>query len=690
MSEHIDAIIKLLSSRSYKPATESEIRRKLGIRKHQKKAFFRDLKKLRRQGRIKKTRGGYYILVVSEAQPAPVMFGMLKRKNGSFYLVNSDGEFRLPELINPLHAVVGDEVVVRIERKRRGPVARIVRVVSRKYSRIIGYVHRFRSGWVVEPVDRDIHFNLVVENPEGLKESDVVLCEVTEFPEFSSRARCRIVKVYGDQFDDRIDESVTIDKYNLPHIFGKGVKEELEWIHEPDESDMEGREDFRHLPTITIDGEDAKDFDDAVDVERRGNGYRLYVHIADVSHYVKQGSELDREALKRGFSVYFPGSVIPMLPFKLSDDICSLRPNRDRLTLSVVMDIDARGRIKRYSFLKSVITSKNRMTYTQVQGILDGEIECDPELEKNLKRMAELAYILRKKRFKEGSIDLDIPEPEFVIEDGKIVDIRARKRFFSHCIIEEFMLAANLCAADFLDKHFDVYIRRVHDEPDVKKIQALVDFLKRFGIKHSIDKKRVTSIQLQRLLNSIRDERKREIISYLVLRSMKRAEYSTEAKGHFALGFRNYTHFTSPIRRYPDLVVHRMIKSVLDNSGRGDFGDLEFIAASVREREIVTEEAEFYMNDVKSAAFMRQYIGERFKGTIVNIIPAGIFVRLNRYFVEGFISVDRMKDDYYVFYEELFAMVGRRKHKLYRVGDDVKVVPVSVNKFAGEIDLIFA
>ncbi len=685
MSEHIEAIIKLLSSRNYKPSTESQIRSMLGVRKHQKKAFFKDLKKLRRQGRIKKTRGGRYVLI-PEAQPK-VIFGILKRRNGNFYLVNSEGEYRLPGLLNPLHAVVGDEVVVRIERKKRGVIAKVIRIVTRKYSRIIGYARKSRSGWVVEPVDRDIDFSLAVDS-DGLNEDDVVLCEIVDFPEMSRLATGRILKVYGNQYDERIDEAVVIDKYNLPHTFGGDVEEELKGIDQPSDRDFTDREDFRELPTITIDGEDAKDFDDAVDVERRGNGYRLYVHIADVSHYVKERGALDREALKRGFSVYFPGSVIPMLPFKLSDDICSLRPGVDRLALSVIIDIDPNGRIKRYRFVKSVINNKNRMTYRGVQAILDGKENVGKELKDKIDLMAELARLLRKKRFKEGSIDLDVPEPEFRIENGKIVDIKPRPRWFSHSIIEEFMLAANLCAADFLDKHFDVYIRRVHEEPDLKKIHALSDFLKRFGIEFRIDRKRVTSSQLQRLLESIRDERKKQIISYLVLRSLKRAEYSTQKQGHFALGFENYTHFTSPIRRYPDLVVHRMIKSVLENRKRLP-EDIEFIAAAVRDRELVTEEAEFYMDDIKAAAFIRDYIGERFSGVIVNIIPAGIFVRLNRYFVEGFVAVDRMKDDYYEFYEELFAMVGRRRHKIYRMGDTVKVVPVSVNKFAGEIDLIF-
>ncbi len=688
MSGHIEAILKLLASAGYKPATESEIRRKLGIRKHQKKSFYKDLKKLRRQGRIKKTKGGRYILVPDQRQEQ-VFLGVLVRKNGTYMLSTSDGELRLPSLINPLHAIVGDTVLVRIERTRRGYIARIIKVVSRKYSRIIGYVERIANRWILAPFDRDIDFTVRLEETAGADSGDVVLCQITAFPEGGKKATGRVVKVYGNQYDDTIDEAVVIDKYNLPHLFSSEALAQANRLDEPSTEEFVDREDFRDMPVITIDGEDAKDFDDAVDVEKRKNGYRLYVHIADVSHYVSTDSPIDREAIRRCFSVYFPGSVIPMLPKRLSDNICSLVPYKDRLTLSVIIDFDQHGNVQAYRFTKGVINNKRRMTYRQVQAILDGELEDEKWLMKKLELMGCLARILRKKRFREGSIDLDIPEPQFKLEGNRVVDIQKRPRLFSHFIIEEFMLAANLCAADFLDRHYDSYIRRVHDEPDRKKIASLIAFLKRYGIHFEFSLKKITSKALQKLLESVKDANRKSIISYLMLRSLKRAEYSTRRMGHFALGFDNYTHFTSPIRRYPDLVVHRMVKALLEGR-RFDTSSLEYVASVVRERELVTEEAMFYMNDVKSASFMRNHIGEAFKGVIVNIIPAGIFVRLDRYFVEGFISVDRMRDDYYEFYEELFAMIGRRRHKVYRLGDRVRVAVVSINKFAGEIDLIFA
>lgn len=689
MPNHIEEILKLLSSKEYSPITETDIKRRLGIKKHQKKEFYKDLKKLRRQGRIKKVAKDRYV-ISSKPKPSRFIFGTLRRIGSSYFIKNSKGEYRLNRLINPFHALAGDEVAVKTEKRRIGYVTRIVKVISRKYKNVIGYLRRYSKGWILEPIDRKIDFNVAVKDGDNtdFKENYVALCELTEYPAAGKKASGRIVKIYGDKFDNTIDEAVVIDKYNLPHIFSEDVQNELKQINSLHKKEFEGREDFRHLHTITIDGADAKDFDDAVDIEKTKNGFRLYVHIADVSHYVKPHNAIDKEAFRRGFSVYFPGSVIPMIPHKLSNDICSLVPHEDRLSVSAVMDIDLKGNIKKYRFVRSVIQNKNRMTYRGVQAILDNRAECEDELKGRLEYMRQLAAILRKKRFKKGSIDLDIPEAEFIIENGEIVNIEERPRWFSHFIIEEFMLAANLCSADIMSKHFDTFIRRVHDDPDVKKIYVLSDFLKKFGIKYSFNKDSITSRDIQKLLESIKDEQKKKIVSYFVLRSLKRAEYSIENKRHFALGFDNYTHFTSPIRRYPDLVVHRMIKSIIGGD-RYPFEDLGFIVSGIQERETATEEAEFYMDDIKCASFMASRVGERYSGTIVSMIPSGIFVRLDRYFVDGFISVNRMKDDYYEYYEEIFSMIGKRNKKVYRIGDRVEVTVVSVNKFAGEVDFIF-
>ncbi len=686
---HIEGILKLLASKDYKPISDAGIRRHLRIKKSQLKGFYKDLKKLKRQGKISKIGKNRYV-ISRDISRFDTITGVLKRKNGGYILKNSEGEYSLPRLINPVHAVDGDEIVAIIEKRRYGFVARVLKAFKRKYKIIVGHIDKRRGLWIVEPIERKIDFYIEIENSNeiDLEKGDTVLCEITRYPLHKDKAKGKVIEVYKDEFDSSIDEKIVVAKYNLPYLFSQTVMQEADKCREPADWDIKNREDFRNSYVITIDGADAKDFDDAVDIERLKSGFRLYVHIADVSHYVKQNGALDKEAYIRGFSVYFPGSVIPMLPHRLSDNICSLVENKDRLTLSVIIDIDLKGNIRKYRFAQSVIRNKNRMTYKQVEDILFNGSECEDGLRKKLTNMKQLASILRKKRLKNGSIDLNIPEAAFSLKDGEVVDVKERERLFSHFIIEEFMLAANICTADFLSKHFDVFIRRVHEEPDVKKIHTLSVFLRRFGIEYGFDKNRITSKDIQRLIERIKDDNKKKIVSYLILRSLKRAEYSVEDKGHFALGFDNYTHFTSPIRRYPDLVTHRMVKAIIEKR-RFDTEGLGFIASGVRDREVVTEEAEFYMDDVKSAAFMRRYIGEEFDGVVVSIISSGIFVRLDKYFVEGFVAAERMEDDYYEYYEELFAMIGRRTRKIYKLGDKVKVRVISVNKFAGEIDFIF-
>ncbi len=679
------AILTLLSSKDYKPLSGSEIRRKLGISKKQKGAFYKELRKLRKEGKIRKISKSRYVMAKPKPSHIPILSGTLVFKEGVYFLSNNEEEVRLPNLINTLHAVEGDEVIVKVERRKIGITARIVKVTKRRLKNIIGYLVKVPKGWIVDPIERKIPFVVnVKEADEGLKEGWLVLCRITSMGERKNAVYGKIEKVYGDPFNIEIDKEVVIDKFNLPHEFSKAIESELETIEEPKEGDFVGRTDFRSLPTITIDGEDARDFDDAVDIEETENGFRLYVHIADVSNYVKEGMALDKEALERGFSVYFPEAVIPMLPFKLSNNVCSLVPDKDRLTVSVIMDISKNGAIRRYKIKESVIRNKHRMTYEGVQAILDGEKKVDERLEKTLKTMEKLAKILRKRRFKKGSLDLDIPEPYVVMEDNEIVDIKERPHMFSHCIIEEFMLAANLCVADFLKKHYEYYIRRVHDDPDPVKLTILLTFLRKMGIKFELPDE-FSSKDLQKILNAVKEEKQKRIVSYMLLRSLKRAEYSIQNKRHFALNFDNYTHFTSPIRRYPDLVVHRMVKDAL-NKRKNDYSNLKDVVQIIKNRELATENAMFYMNDIKAAQFMKNHIGEEFTGTITTIIPTGFFVRLKEYFVEGFVPAHQLKDDYYQYVEYMYAMVGKRKRRVFKLGDDVKVMPISVDKFAGEID----
>ena len=685
MARFKSAIMTLLSSKDYTPLNAVELRKTLGIPKRQKGAFYKELRKLRKEGKIKKISNSRYIIAKPKIAKIPILSGILTIKDGVYFLSGEEGEVRLPNLINPVHALEGDEVVVKVEKRRIGITSRVVKIKKRSVRDVIGYLVKTRRGWIVAPIERKIPFVVSVKaEDKSVKEGWLVLSRITSMGERKNTVLGEIKKIYGNPFNMEIDKEVVIDRYNLPHQFSEAVEKEIERIKEPDIDDFKGRVDFRALPTITIDGADARDFDDAVDVEEKEDGFRLYVHIADVSHYVKEGTETDREALKRGFSVYFPEGVIPMLPFALSNNICSLVPDKDRLTVSVIMDISKRGSIKRYKIKKSVIRNKNRMTYEEVQSIIDGDKSEEENLTKILKTMEKLAKILRKRRFKKGSLDLDIPEPYIVLEDNRITEIKERPRLFSHSIIEEFMLAANLCVADYLKKHYETFIRRVHEDPDPVKLMVLFAYLRKMGIRFEL-KEELTSKDLQKVLDTVKDEKKKQIVSQMLLRSLKRAEYSTQNKRHFALNFDNYTHFTSPIRRYPDLVVHRMVKNIIDREKK-EFNNLKEVVQTVKSRELITENAMFYMNDIKAAQFMKERIGETFSGTITTIIPNGFFVRLKEHFVEGFVPANLLKDDYYQYIESMYAMVGKRKRRVFKLGDEVKVMAVSVDKFAGEID----
>ncbi len=685
MARFKSAIMTLLSSKDYTPLNAVELRKTLGIPKRQKGAFYKELRKLRKEGKIKKISNSRYIIAKPKIAKIPILSGILTIKDGVYFLSGEEGEVRLPNLINPVHALEGDEVVVKVEKRRIGITSRVVKIKKRSVRDVIGYLVKTRRGWIVAPIERKIPFVVSVKaEDKSVKEGWLVLSRITSMGERKNTVLGEIKKIYGNPFNMEIDKEVVIDRYNLPHQFSEAVEKEIERIKEPDIDDFKGRVDFRALPTITIDGADARDFDDAVDIEEKEDGFRLYVHIADVSHYVKEGTETDREALKRGFSVYFPEGVIPMLPFALSNNICSLVPDKDRLTVSVIMDISKRGSIKRYKIKKSVIRNKNRMTYEEVQSIIDGDKSEEENLTKILKTMEKLAKILRKRRFKKGSLDLDIPEPYIVLEDNRITEIKERPRLFSHSIIEEFMLAANLCVADYLKKHYETFIRRVHEDPDPVKLMVLFAYLRKMGIRFEL-KEELTSKDLQKVLDTVKDEKKKQIVSQMLLRSLKRAEYSTQNKRHFALNFDNYTHFTSPIRRYPDLVVHRMVKNIIDREKK-EFNNLKEVVQTVKNRELITENAMFYMNDIKAAQFMKERVGETFSGTITTIIPNGFFVRLKEHFVEGFVPANLLKDDYYQYIESMYAMVGKRKRRVFKLGDEVKVMAVSVDKFAGEID----
>jgi ribonuclease R len=559
----------------------------------------------------------------------------------------------------------------------KNPKAKLLNVIKRHNKYVVGYVKRIDSLYFFQPLKTKFLIKLSDKvNEESLAKAQIYQFKNTEF--------AKIVKIYSNSPEN--DETIIIDKYNLPTKFSAEVEKELQLINEPNENDFADRIDFRNLSTVTIDGADAKDFDDAIDIELLKDGYRLYVHIADVSYYVKDNSAIEKSAIERGFSVYFPKSNIPMLPRKLSDDICSLVPGKDRLAFSVILDFDKKGNRKSYKFVKSIIRNKNRLTYDFVEDCLNNKIDCDENLKSYLHKMKVLAKILRARRFLKGSLELDIKEPVFIIENNEVINIIQRPKIFSYEIIEEFMLAANKAVADYLKNKKKQFLHRIHEKPQTTKLMNLASQLKEMGYMFP---KKANSKKIQSFIQSI-NETKKSIVSKLILRSLERAEYSLQDIGHFALGFENYTHFTSPIRRFPDLIIHKILYRTLLNMNEYSYKKLDKIAKQVQKRELITEAAEYFAKDIEESRMIGKYIGKTFNGTIVSMIGSGAFVELKEIFAEGFLPYSTLKDDYYTFLEQKQMIVGKKTKRVYRLGELIKVKPTRVDIYEGKIDLELA
>ncbi len=541
----------------------------------------------------------------------------------------------------------------------------------------------------------------------------IVDVEITSYPAPGAPPKGRVIEVLGRREDFGVDVEIIIRKFHLPHRFPREVLEAAENAPQfISERELEGRRDFRSVPVVTIDGETAKDFDDAVHVERRKEGgYRLQVHIADVAHYVRPGTALDREARLRGTSVYFPDRAVPMLPLELSNGICSLNPRVERLTMSAVMDLDARGRITNYELVPGVIRSAERMTYTGVRDVLAGDpaaLERYRPLVASLRLMEELAMVLNRRREERGSIDFDLPEPEIEFDAmGRMVGVTRSERTIAHRIIEEFMLAANETVAAHLEGRGVPAIYRIHEKPDAKKVldfEAIAATFgyslgvelpasERFRIRGRDDRERpvrfherpanveiqITPHHYQRLTRRLEGKPEERILSYLMLRSLKQARYTEENLGHFALATPAYTHFTSPIRRYPDLIVHRILKAAL-KSEKGSAGDalpsreaLRTLGIETSEAERRAQDAERELMELKKVAFMAERVGDEFEALIISLIKHGFFVELTDLFIEGFVPFESFEDDRYIYREQQRAAVGERSHRAYHLGDRVRV-----------------
>jgi ribonuclease R len=607
-------------------------------------------------------------------------------------------------------AMNGDLVVVRVDKKnpsykkvreRRYVVGDVSKVLRRAHRTLVGRFHAGPEPFVV-PFDVRLDTDILIESGATLdaRDGEMVNVELDRYPDRSTHfASGRIVEVLGFIGDPGVDIEVVIRKHHIAHNFPDEVLEAAEQVPTEVPADVIAqRVDLRERNIVTIDGETAKDFDDAVEVQNLPNGnYLLGVHIADVSHYVTEGSVLDREAFERGTSVYFPGRAIPMLPERLSNGICSLNPKIERLTFSCEIEIDRRGRFVNHKIYKSVIRTKERMTYTNVHTLLT---DITPELRAryeyllpDFQRMLELYEILRVRRDQRGSIDFDLPEAEVMLgETGDIETIRATERNVAHRIIEEFMLAANEVVARELVFANQPGVYRVHQQPDPQKLSDLKDILQEFKLKLRGNVEDIRPAELQRVLKTVAGTPEERFLTNIILRSMKRAFYSEENIGHFALGLEHYCHFTSPIRRYPDLIVHRRLFELISNGALyGDRRDeierahpLYAVQSSDRERR--AEEAEREVLEWKKVIFMRDKVGNEYDGIVTGVAPFGLFVELDEIFVQGMVPVATIGGDFWRYHDRSHRMIGESSSRELRLGDHVKVRVESIDEDRHQIE----
>lgn len=676
--------------------------------RHNKQELKRMLEDMTDDGELVRFKGNSYAV----ATAAKIIRGKLSSHRDGYGFVTPEGGGE--DIFIPLRymksAMHGDIVEVRSERSRLGggkQEGRITGVAERASSRIVGRYEETRRGAIVIP--EETRLNLVIAIPPkgraAAEDGQQVVVEISSYPMGGRPAEGRIAEVLGWPDDPEVEVQSAIRRFELPHIFGRDTLAEAEAIPEtvsPD--DLAGRIDLRSLPTVTIDGETARDFDDAVSLRSEGDRFRLWVSIADVSHYVKPGSALDRDAYLRGTSVYFPDRCIPMLPERLSNGICSLNPQVDRLTMTAEMLFDQNGSMLESSFYPSIIKSAARLTYTLVKRIIVDEdreaAETHRPLVPMLLKMKELALILMAMRKNRGSIDFDLPESEIIIGlTGLTEGIIRAERTLAHQLIEEFMLAANEAVATHITDRGIPFLYRVHENPDPAKLINFQEFVYGFGYEFALKEDRVNPADLQRLLASASGKPEERMINYALLRCMKQARYAAENLNHFGLASRYYCHFTSPIRRYPDLVVHRILRAALafeskKNSKKTEkqlaiaTENLAAIAEHTSKRERVAMEAERDIVELKKIQFMQQHLGEEFDGFITGVTGFGFFVELEELFVEGLVHISTLEDDLYTFVENKHSLIGRNRRRVLRIGDRARVKVAAVSPATRRIEFV--
>jgi ribonuclease R len=636
-----------------------------------------------------------------------VLQGYIKRHPDGFGFFIPDAEAEHADVYIPAHsmksAMTNDRVSVTVEKERDGRFrGEIVRITERSQKKIAGKFQPLNSQFGVirdEGKGWGADLKIPLEKSLGARPGELVAAQITSYPDNGSFLGA-IYEVLGDAAAALNDVKRVIVNQNIPDEFSSAtLKEAQKFQGNPTEADFKNRRDLRKLPIITIDGATAKDFDDAVYVEFKKTGFKLIVAIADVSHYVKVGSSMDKEAYEKGTSVYFPNFVVPMLPETLSNGLCSLNPNVPRLALVAEMHFDFEGAMQTSSFYEAVIESQARCTYGEAQEIVDGvDIEKHtsvPGVKDNILRCADLAKVLMARRFKEGSLDLEVPETELVIDGtGEPVDVIKSERLFAHRLIEELMLAANVAVAKFLSAKEIPSIYRTHEPPDPLKIQLLQKFIASFGSKADLSGTRLQK-KLTRALQEMTHDAHSHVVHILTLRSMSQAKYTLENIGHFGLGFDHYTHFTSPIRRYPDLIVHRLLKNQigLSNYRLMSDEDLQTAGTWLSACEQRAAKSERQIHAIKKARFMKKFIGQEFDGIVSSVTKFGLFVLLRTYNIDGLVRIEDLSNVHpgtWEFDEESLKLVSKRSGFSYAIGDPIKIIVSAVDIEQGQINFTLA
>lgn len=704
LKERKERILAYMESEGYVPIKRRDMRAMLSVPQEDREKFENLINELIAEGRVFETKKGK-LASPKDLQMATGTFIGHARGFG-FVTPDAGGEDIFIPASETMGAMQKDRVLYKVlhkAEKSKKADGVIVRILERGQQRIVGTFEAGSKGYgFVVADDKKIAKDIFIsrENTKGAVTGHKVVVEITDYGEDRRNPEGKVIEILGHINDPGVDILSVIRRYELAVEFPEEVYAEIEHLGtEVAEADKKGREDLRDLLTITIDGADAKDLDDAVSLKRLGNGnFELGVHIADVSHYVRENTALDKEAYARGTSVYLVDRVIPMLPHKLSNGICSLNPHVDRLALSCLMEVNGRGEVVSHRILESVINSDYRMTYTAVREILeDGTpalLEQYAEILPMLEDMEELRQILGEKRRKRGSVNFDLPESKIILdENGKPIDIKPYEKSIATNMIEEFMLVCNETIAENSFWQEMPFMYRSHQEPDEDKLEKMEQFLRGFGYYLRKKDGEIHPRELQKVLQKAEETDEERIITRMVLRSMMQARYTAENGGHFGLAAKYYCHFTSPIRRYPDLEIHRMIKKMLH-------GELDEKASAYYRRKMpdwakhcskqerVAEDAERDTDALKKVEFMEDKVGQIYEGIISGVTNWGIYVELPNT-IEGMVALSQMDDDYYEFDEKKMLVFGKRTKKSYRLGDKVIVSVAKVDRMMGTIDFVF-